>query len=258
MSIVTAQATITSTSQLIAQTNFVFYRDGNIDVTDGSIRPQAIGRWAALSGTTWGEFSSYQQTVKQIRWTSDLVDIGVNDYFTLNIETEFDGALETFFVDVSSTGDFAGEEQHYVIEEGNINVPAFKGRYVYVTAIVDGSRLGRMTITASTASNEIRLTDIDTGSLPGTAGNRQINIPPVSLIKDIVIQPKVSTTYNVDLYVSSTPTSTLLIPMVVSKSGSDTRIGLFGIDNQPRDGVVDLAVNVMPRQAMFAGNLIVI
>jgi len=258
MSIITAEAALTATSNFLAITNFVFYQEGIIDITDGSIRPLADGRWLALAGTTWDEFTTYQQIVKQIRWTSDLIDLGTVDVFTLNIETIVDGDLDTFFVDVSDTGDFAGEEQHFVIEEGNINVPAFTGRYIFVTAIVDGAALRRMTITASTESRDIRLANVNTSELPGTAGNRQLPLAGLSLIKDIVIQPKISTTYNVDLYVSSTPTSTVLIPMVVSKLGSDPRIGLFGIDNQPRDGIVDVTVSVMPQQAMFAGNLTVI
>jgi hypothetical protein len=258
MATITAEAALTAESNLLATTNFVYYQDGIIDVTDGAIKPLADGRWAALAGTTWGEFTTYQQIVKQIRWTSDVVDLGRVDVFTLNIETDFEGTLETFFIDVSDTGDFAGEERHFIIEEGDFDVPAFTGRYIYVTAILDGAALRRMTITASTDSNQIQLANVNTSELPGTPGSRQLPIPAVSLIKDIVIQPKVSTTYNVDLYVSSTPTSTVLIPMVVSKSGSDPRIGLFGIDNQPRDGLVDVTVSVMPRQAMFAGNLIVI
>jgi hypothetical protein len=80
----------------------------------------------------------------------------------------------------------------------------------------------------------------------------------------------------VDLYVSNTATSVLLTPIVISKTAGGTYMAsgyyvddyfvnatgasfaLYGIDNQPRDGIVDISLKGLPRQVMAGGNLLVI
>ena len=64
--------------------------------------------------------------------------------------------------------------------------------------------------------------------------------------------------YAVNLYVSDTPTSKILIPVINSKSSSNPSFALYGIDNDPRDGIVDIKITALPRQAMFNGNLVVL
>jgi hypothetical protein len=58
--------------------------------------------------------------------------------------------------------------------------------------------------------------------------------------------------------VSDTANSEILIPVVKSKSSSAPSFALYGIDNDPRDGVVDITITALPRQAMFGGNLVVL
>jgi hypothetical protein len=92
----------------------------------------------------------------------------------------------------------------------------------------------------------------------------------------MVITPRAASPYAVDLYVSNTATSVLLTPIVISKTAGGQYIttdyiesgyftssfgasfALYGIDNDARDGVVDITIKAMPRQVMSGGNLLVI
>ena len=114
-----------------------------------------------------------------------------------------------------------------------------------------------MRVTANTTVVEILIPNVDSSTLSGTNTNRVISLPaPVSLIKDIHIQVKAATSYPVNLYVSDTATSEILIPVVKSKTTPS--FALYGIDNDPRDGVVDITVKALPRQVMYGGNLVVL
>jgi hypothetical protein len=61
----------------------------------------------------------------------------------------------------------------------------------------------------------------------------------------------------VNLYVSDTATSQVLIPVVKSKGATPT-FALYGIDNDARDGVVDISIKALPRQALIGGSLYVL
>lgn len=256
MALKTAEAALTTSFGMGAITGFNQWRQGFIDPSTGYVR--AIGRnsWSNLS--TWEDFRSYSATYEQIRWTSDLVDVGEIKDFTLKIETDYEGSL-FFIIDVSDDEVFGVDSQQYVVVNGDYDVPAFRGRYVYVTAIVDGRELRRMTITSSSQKSTRVYNNINTASLSGSSAARTFTLPvPVSKIVELQIQPKTPNSYAVDLYVSSTATSTVLIPMVISKTTTGPTFSLVGIDNQPRDGVVDITMTTMPRQAMIGGNLLVI
>ena len=186
------------------------------------------------------------------------MDTGSVDYFNLNIAADFDGLLN-YQVYVSATGEFDGEEDLYVIEEGNFNVPAFYGRYVRVTATVQGRSLNRFTIETNRVKSITRLPNVNTASLAGSVGNRQLALPKaVSQIYDINIEPQAATAYAVNLYVSDTATSQILIPVIRSKNSTTPTIGLFGIDNDARDGIVDITITSLARMVMTGGNLIVV
>lgn len=258
MPIQSAQANLTTESIWLAKTGFIPYSEGVIDAQSGTVKALGISSWSSLTGTSWREFNNYIQTYNLLRWTAPLVDLGAVQYFTLNIEAEFQGTL-SYIIHVSETGAFAGEETEYYIKDGDYSIPGFYGRYAYVTAILAGTELIKIIITANTTVKEYRIPNVSTSTLSGTSSNRTIALPtPVSVIKDIHIQPKAATSYAVNLYVSDTATSEILIPVVKSKSSTTPSFALYGIDNDPRDGVVDITVTALPRQAMFGGNLVVL
>ncbi len=251
-----ASAALSSTFTLVPITGFIRYQDGIIDSTSGSIKAQGRSRWGNL--TKWSSFTNYITERDPIRWTAPVLDLGSVDYFNLEITTEFDGTMK-FIVHVSDTGEFGGEESETVIQEGDSNISSFYGRFVYVTAIVTGTELRRMSVQTSREFDTIKLANINTSTLSGTNTARVLSLPrTVSGIYDMDIQVKAMTPYAVDLYVSSTATSKVGIPVVVSKSASAPSIAIYGIDNQPRDAVVDVTLTVLNRMVMNSGRLVII
>lgn len=256
MAIQDASANLSSEFTISPFTGFYKWELGELDSTTNTIKATGNSTWGSLS--TWADFTNYVQTFKQIRWTSNLIDVGEIKYFTMKIEAEYTGSL-FYIIHVSETGDFVGEEDQFIIENGNYAISAFYGRYAYVTAVVDGSELSKLTITTNSTTTTRTFTDVDTSTLTGTSSQRTYEPPlPVSRIVDCHIQPKEPTAYAVDLYVSNTPTSQVLIPMVISKSTAGVDFALYGIDNVARDGVVDITMKTLPRQAMIGGNIVVI
>lgn len=258
MPTLTADAALTTTFSLDAVTGFRPYAQGILDAQTGSIKPTGSGTWSQLTGRTWSTWNNFQLTQNQIRWTSNLIDVGEVKYFNINITADFDGSLY-YIVHVSETGAFTGEESEYLIQDGDLDIDAFYGRYVYVTAFVTGREFRSMVITTSSEFNSITLNDVNTSTLAGSVSARQLSITqPISAIIDLQIQPKAANPYNVNLYVSDTATSRVLIPVVLSKTLPTPQIVMYGIDNDARDGVVDITLKTLPRQAMTGGNLVVL
>jgi hypothetical protein len=177
----------------------------------------------------------------------------------------------------SVTGIFQGEETKTTVTNGDFDISAFYGRYVYVTARVSGNELRKLDITTSSVTQTQTLRDVDTSTLGGTVSARVIPLTrPVSRVMNIVISPKTTTAYAVDLYVSHYATSEVLIPMVISKAdaepyfvtdyivsdyyagGGTPSFVLYGLDNQARNGIVDINLEVLPRQVMTTGNIVTI
>lgn len=256
MALKDASASFTSAFTFLPKTGFIYYQDGQIDSADGAIKALGSSRWNAL--TTWSSFNNYITTRDTIRWTAPVIDIGSVDYFNLEITAVFDGSIY-YIVHVSDTGLFGGEETEYTIEDGDLNVSAFYGRFVYVTAVVNGASISRLTVSTNTNKSTIKIANVDTSTLSGTITNRVINLPvSVSAIYDINIECKAATSYAVNLYVSDTATSEVLIPVVKSKSAAAPSIALYGIDNDPRDGIVDITVTALPRMVVTGGNILVL
>lgn len=272
----TGEAALTSTFTFLPTTGFLPYEQGIIDPVSGTIKAKGVGRWGSLSGSKWSTFNSYVNTFLPIRWTSNLIDTGEVAYFNIAISSEFEGSV-FYRIYVSETGDFTGEETEYVIEDGDSNISAFYGRFLYVTAECSGTTLSKMQITTDKQVVEYTYRDLDTSTLSGSSSQRTLNLDnPISLITEMVITPRAASPYAVDLYVSNTATSVLLTPIVISKAAGGDYItagyyvddyfassfgasfALYGIDNQPRDGIVDISLKGLPRQVMAGGNLLVI
>jgi hypothetical protein len=272
----TFEAALSFTSSITPITGFVPFEQGILDPVSGTIKAIGRGRWGSLSGSSWTRFTSYVNTFEKIKWTSTRIDTGEIAYFNLAISAEFEGSV-FYRIYVSNTGEFTGEETEYLIRDGDTNVSAFYGRYVYVTAECTGVELRQMQITTDKETVEYTYRDLDTSTLGGSSSQRTLTLDnPISLITEMVITPRAPSAYAVDLYVSNTSTSTLLIPIVISKAAGGNYIAtdyiasdyfassfgasfaLYGIDNQARDGIVDISLKGLPRQVMAGGNLLVI
>lgn len=257
MAIQDASAALTMTSETFAVTGYLPIRQGYVDEISGTVRPFTVNTWAAAA--SWTDFTNYAGTNLPLTWTSEIQDLGETKWFTLDIQTSVVGRVEHYDIFVSETGLFGGEETVTRVTEGDFNIPAFYGRYYVVQVLITGTEMRSMTMTASSETKTLRLNDINTSTLSGTNTARTLPISyPISAVLDIDIKPKTPTAYAVNLYVSDTATSSVLIPMVVSKSSTAPTIALYGIDNDPRDGVIDVTITALPRMVMFAGNITVI
>lgn len=255
MAIKTAEAALIVEATVRAITGFVNWAWGELDPNTGTIKPLSDGHWSQLSGSSWSSFRSFNINPRPIIWTSPVVDNQLVRYFTINIAAEYQGTI-SYLIHVSETGVFNGEETEYLIEEGNLNIPVFYGRYFHVTARVTGSELARMSIESSSKTYTIQINDVDSSTLDGTNTNRIIPLArPVSAIGDIKIAVKAAPSYPVNLYVSDTATSEVLIPVIKSKSNTTPSFALYGIDNDPRDGIVDITITAYPRQVIADGNI---
>lgn len=272
----TGEAALTSQFTIVPITGFIPFEQGILDPVSGTIKAIGRGRWGSLAGQSWSTFTSYVNTFEPIKWSSDIIDTGEIAYFNIAIASEFDGSV-FYRIYVSETGDFTGEESEYVIRDGDNQIAAFYGRFVRVTAECSGTELRQMQITTDKETVEFTYRDLETSTLDGSSSQRILNLDnPISLITEMVITPRAATPYAVDLYVSNTATSVLLTPIVISKAAGGTYMAsgyyvddyfvssfgasfaLYGIDNQPRDGIVDISLKGLPRQVMAGGNLLVI
>jgi hypothetical protein len=258
MALQNATATLTATTSLSGWGLFSIIQQGTLDFITGFINPPGRSTWASL--TTWADFTSYQTEFDPIVWTTERIDIGAVDYFTVSIQADADGEIE-YRIYTSETGVFGGEETVTEVTNGDLNVPAFYGQYLYVQALVPGGVLRRLTTTTQRGSNYkiVRLQNVNTSTLSGTTAGRVLNIPqPLSAIVDIFVQPKSVTAYNLDVYITDTPTSVVVTPIVISKSTAAPTIALYGLDNYARDAVVDVTITGLPQQAMEGNNIFVI
>jgi hypothetical protein len=275
MTVKTASANLTSRFTFTPTVGFQPYSQGYLDQTTGSIKAIGNSRWGSLSGTKWSSFSSYITKYLPIKWTSGRVDTGSVDYFTIAITSIFEGSLK-YRIYVSATGAFLGEETEYYFDSDNDNIAAFYGRYVYVTVECTGREFTSMKITTSKEVIQYVYRDLDTTTLAGTSSSRLLALDnPISRITEMTVTPK-ATSYAVDLYVSNTATSSLLIPVIISKTSGGSYIttgyiandyfqqstgasfALYGIDNQARDGIVDISLKGLPRQVLQNGNMVVV
>lgn len=257
MAIENAAAALTATATIEAVTGFQNYQQGQLDTISGTIKAEGRSRWADL--TTWNNYKDWITEKDPIKWTAPVLDIGSVRYFTISVVAEFTGTASHYDIAVSETGLFDGEETIYKIQEGNTDVSAFYGRFVYVTLTINGPELSRMTVTTSTNTNSFNYNNVNTSTLAGSVAARQVPLSnPISQIVDMAISVVATTAYNMDVYVTDTPSSTALVPVVVSKSGTTPTFRLVGLDNQNRDGIVDITVRAMPRQAVVGGNMVVI
>jgi hypothetical protein len=249
---------LTARASVLAVTGFIPYQSGTVDPLTNTVKANGSSRWLNLQGTTWAATTRYVTEFEPIKWTAPIIDLDSVKYFTLAITSVFQGTM-SYDIYVSQTGLFQGEEDIYRIQEGDTGIASFYGQFCYVTATITGQEFSSINITPNTSTREILLPNINSGTLSGSNTARQIPLGgSVSLIKDIQIQVKTPTAYAVDLYVSSTATSQVIIPMVVSKSSTAPTFALYGIDNQPRDAVVDIQITALPQMVMLEGNILVV
>jgi len=239
--------------------------NGLYDAETRTIYPQSTGTWDGLDETSWDSWGEWiYDRADEIIWVTQPVFLGNSPSpFNLRVTTVSTGEV-SYKVYTSDEGAFNGEEVETEIPHGDVSIPGFRSKYIQVVVYsteVNGITPVISEITVETVLSRTRefiISDVDTALCNGTITARILPLPEdVGNIVEMLITPKEVTAYNLDFYVSNTATSTYLIPKIISKDRFTPTIALVGVDNQPRDGVVDVLIKSLPASYMQGNNIVV-
>jgi hypothetical protein len=233
---------------------------GVLDEKLGYVVGTNDGGWADL--TTWADWTSYKSDPSRtLTWLVDPIDLGSVKTFALTITTNCNGVAD-WKVYTSDTGEFDGEETETVIVNEETSIPAFTGRYVVVEVTVNQTTLPPelygVEVQVSNARSQMSIDAVDTTTLDGTIDSYLIPLPKtVGAITNILITPREVPAYNMDVYVTNTPTSTTVVPRVTDTTAATPAFALVGMDNHPKDGVVDIKIEYLPEMYIRGNNILV-
>lgn len=231
---------------------------GVFENSTNQVLPQDTAQWS--SWTSWDGLGAWITAPNiTIVWNTDRIDLGRATYFNLGITTQAVGIV-SYKVYTSNTGAFDGEETETVISNTATDVPAFYGQYVIVSVTVTNTggiqRLQSIEVVPNTNVFTISRSGVDSSTLSGTSASRTISLGrTVSHIWSISIQPH-PVSYNQDVYVTDYPAANTVIPTVLSRTRSGPQFKLVGLDNVPRNAVIDYEIIAMGEQYISNGNLI--
>jgi len=231
---------------------------GIFEITTNQVLPEDQAEWA--DWTSWDDLGAWiTAPTTTIVWNTDRIDLGRSTYFNLGITTRAEGIV-SYKVYTSNTGAFDGEETETVISNTATDVAAFNGRYVIVSVTVTNTggiqKLQSIEVIPNTNVFTVSRSGVDSSTLAGTSSSRTISLGrTVSHIWSISIQPH-PVSYNQDVYVTDYLAANTLIPTVISRTRSGPEFKLVGLDNVPRNAVIDYEIIVMGEQYMSNGNLI--
>jgi len=236
-------------------------QSGIYNASNNTIYPESNSTWSGLSAKTWDTWNEWSySTQNTIVWYAPIVDFGsLVKTVTLDIEVE-SNAIITYKVYSSVLGDFT-DYVETVIDQGASGVSAFTGRKILVvitaTQIIEMPKISSIKVTANELGAVVlNFSQVDSSALAGTNTNRTLALgTTVGRITDVKIMPNEVTAYNLDVYVTNTPTSTYVIPKVISRGVDTINFALVGVDNQPRDAVVDITIQALPEQYMVGNYL---
>ena len=233
-----------------------FTVNGILDPQTNTVLPANTATWADLN--TWASWTSWSGTpADPLVWFSDVIDLGESTTFNLAIDCEANGIV-SYSVMTSDTGLFSGEETQTDIAPGDTGINSFSGQFILVVISVTAegglNTISSVNIRANTRTIKVRINDLDTSTLSGTTSARVLEVDrSIGGVINWQITPKQISAYNIDVYVTNSPTSTHLVPQFISKTS--LTFALVGVDNHARDGVVDMSLEVLPEQYMQGNNL---
>lgn len=237
--------------------------NGYYDNKTKTIYPASTSTWSGLSGSTWATWNEWAySTADQIIWVTNPIFLGLNPTnINLKITCLSTGSVG-YKIYTSDTGVFGGEEVETVVAHGSQNIPSFRAKYlqvvVYSNKVSDSLNIQEITIeTQEPQTVNKYFNDIDSATLNGSITERIIPVGGnIGTILDIKITPHEVTAYNLDVYVANTATSTYVVPKIISKSVSAPSFALVGLDNHPRDAVVDIVVKTLNKCYMQGNNIV--
>ena len=219
------------------------------------VEPAPAGSWTALSN--WNSALNWNPSAIDIEWASEILNLPPGPC-AIEITTEAAGTVE-YDIWVSPSGAFNGDETITNISQDDTDIPAFEGIAAIVVVKVNNSnglpQLFDMEARATNQSRIISVNGIDTSTLAGTTSARTLDLGrSIAGITNIQITPKAVSNYTMAVYSTDYPTSNVVVPIVVDKTVPSIR--LVGLDNVPRDGIIDVVAEALPEQYMSGNNLL--
>jgi hypothetical protein len=224
--------------------------NGVFDFENQVVTAPSTGTWASL--TTWAEWTNYAtSTADSMTWLLDPVDLGDERQFCLTINTQTNGIVD-YYVYTSDTGAFNGEEIETVILAEDAGIAAFTARYyqigVSVERLADPQQITGIEVRVVQGRNKFSIDNIDTADINDGSSEGYL-LPlgrPVGTITNVQITPQAVTPFQLDVYVTDDATSTVVIPHVTNKTSDSVSFALYGLDNKPRDAIVDVLIEYLP------------
>jgi hypothetical protein len=221
----------------------------------------------STSGITWASYTNWANDPAEFfLWNSPIIDNGSNKTFNCLVTTEATGTV-SYQIRSSITGNFDGTESLTTVTSGNVNIPAYEGQFVVVTAnVVSTTELARLTSMDVIVTDEtIQLTTnkLDTSTLSGTSSSRQLNLGRnVSYINNLQMSPYLyggSSPYVTVGYVTADYFPETIVtgafPQIVDKLNGGANIAIIDNDGNYIDGNVDVLVYALPEQYVDGNNI---
>jgi hypothetical protein len=229
------------------------------NVTVTSIRNSA-------AGSTWENWHQWiSAPAGYFLWNSPIIDNGTNITFNCLITTEAVGNV-SYTIRTTNTG-FDGNDTVTTANIGDIDITAFSGRFLCVTANVraEGSLHSLTSLDVNVTNEKLTIVqgDLDTSTLSGTSSSRQLDLGrAVSYIYNIQMTPHLTTSfsgYTASGYVTNdyfTETAvTGAFPQIIDKLNGGANIAVVDNDGNYVDTTLDLVAYALPEQYMDGINL---
>lgn len=234
--------------------------NGFLDLEVGQVFPPDLGTWTTAA--TWDDFTQWISTPDTLVFALEPIDLISVKTVALKIQTDAVG-LVSYRIFASTTGAFAGEETIITVNQGDTSIPAFTAQYIWIevtvtpTAGVNVLNSVNYTIVERPVKfsvNNVNTENINDGSTQGYVLplDRQIGT-----ITNVQITPQEVQPFQLDVYVTDEPTSSIVIPVVTAKTSGSISFALYGLDNKPRDAIVDVLIEYLPEMYMDGNDLLV-
>lgn len=242
-----------------------FRNNGVLDIHDngGRVFNKGTGQWSNY--TSWDTWNSWVASPSEYLYHLLEAPTDFGQVKTVNILTDIRArGLVHYYIHYTTGSDFTTSSVLH-ITPGQTNIPSITARQIYMEVAIqlDAPRghqyfdgINYRISDASEQVTTIAFSGIDSSTLPGTSADRTYTPSiDVGTIKSVKITPRTAPSYDVDMYVYHSSTSTRVFPQVIS-TGQDVHLTFTGVDGRPRDCTFDIELSINPEWYMDAnGNL---
>jgi hypothetical protein len=183
------------------------------------LRAPDATQWDSVS--TWADLTSYNLVPGQeLRWITDVIDIGRPEYMVLETNIDCDGDVE-YYMYSSNGGEFDGEETETVLNKttdlagsGNLGpyygYAAFSGRFFRLGVKITGSApvLRSLDWTLTSKFNMVYINDADSNGLNGDdEAGRNLYVGQTARLRNLQITSFSTLPYFADDYIADSYTA---------------------------------------------------